>query len=756
MTDFLQSILEVKQKYQSNEVNPYIAIPHGDFHPTFIPQDYYLFPVVITMIMMIAQYEYEFLFDYYEKDGLNIETGHLIRLGRPIITSDEKEGEGKGSGSDQIIREDEQKNDSANDVDRLKAMENNFLQTMSLFESFQSLIPSSITSDNKGTTEEEDNLQFPSNHVIHQLNDSPNLSIAKEIVKNIQSFMSLRQLTSKPSDIAAPPTTAPTTAPAKNEAIPPISKRPLLANTSSSATKESAEILASHNIQLDLNTAKLIDQGKTGTSSNNPGTPADAGSNPPTTRGRGGTGTSRNSVMRNSIAANRKSIKGNNPLSASMNAGAAGNGGGAINAILLNPVANYPTNQYIPLIKDRLSHYSEVIYNLDCFGRDELSSWITYALTSLSGVSIGYLGQTVVDGHEVFSFLEQKFSVDNKPSRPGTTATSASTTSPETIGFLTEVRNRLLEIETKLTLSPLLFYDYNIDLLHQSPFQSNNNPTNSTTATSGGGGSSIIGKDGVMTSSNIMEDYQYIFFRILLLILLIKITVQLSMKQEINTYLITLEKLSKLLYQRYKVYSIEVIIYYAITMKYRVEYEEWCLPCNEYNTLPSNYYRSNGLQPLHILPISPNEYLNTLCFTILPWNKKYYKISAESGSAFFKKDAIKKLINLYLMISSLPVNTTQMLMESTSSTSSVSSSPSHHHLPPATMQELMSLEESLIDEYESSNALWIYRFSKLRAMQFMHKMKEVSKEGLSGGAHTHGVNNNSHNSSHHSFSSKGQ
>lgn len=226
-----------------------------------------------------------------------------------------------------------------------------------------------------------------------------------------------------------------------------------------------------------------------------------------------------------------------------------------------------------------------------------------------------------------------------------------------------------------------------------------------------------------------MEDYQYNFFRILILILLIKITVQLSMKQEINTYLVTLEKLSKTLYMKYRIYSVEVVVYYAIAMKYRVEYEEWCIPCNELNTLPASYYKKLGQPAPHILPIPPNEYLNTLCFTILPWNKKYYKISKESGNRFFIKDAMKKLINLYVMISTLPVNTAQMLMDSTSTSSaSVTSSPAQHLQAPPTMKELMALDEALIDEYELSNALWIFRFSKLRASQFMHMMKELGKE----------------------------
>ena len=45
-----------------------------------------------------------------------------------------------------------------------------------------------------------------------------------------------------------------------------------------------------------------------------------------------------------------------------------------------------------------------------------------------------------------------------------------------------------------------------------------------------------------------------------------------------------------------------------------------------------------------------------------------------------------------------------------------------------TMKELQSLDEALIDEYESNNPAWIYKFAKLRAMQLMTQMKEIGNE----------------------------
>jgi hypothetical protein len=475
----------------------------------------------------------------------------------------------------------------------------------------------------------------------------------------------------------------------------PFSSTAATAAVEHPVTVDSLDILINHNINLEPQTGKILipeskeiatkeesrgnkSRGAGGKLSRNNSSIGNQSSNPPSRR--------KSISASGNTSTNSKTGTATEPTMAAAVALAIP----AISSSLMNPLNQYKSNLYIPMVKDRLSLFSEVIYSIDNFGRDEINGWITFTLSSIGGISLGYLGQSVLDGKDLYSFLDKKLSTSSlpwsmkgspskPPSRQGgnTTVTSSSnpasrpTTkdgnssvmngesggggeiplssssslpplppSPEQEkSFLMEIKNRLIEIETKLTLTPSVFYDYNID-----PSSSHLLQTNSSTGYSHGKKNTII-------EEHINEDFQHHSLRILLLIILIKIMVTLLMKAEISQYLTSLEKLTKSLHSKYRYFSIESVIYKAITAKYRFEYDEWCLPCNEYNSEASFL----SLNPSKNIVTSASDYLNTLVNMMLPLAKKYYDLCLEANNILFIKDSLKKLINCYLSISRLPI-----------------------------------------------------------------------------------------------------
>jgi hypothetical protein len=780
----IDSLQDLKNQYTNNpKINPYHEIPYGDYHPTFVSHDYYFLPIILNLIFMITNLENQFIHDYLVEESYHIERGEVIHLDRPLVygkIGNSKEAEGKtkekSGGADEktavpgVVSEtnEDEENEAERifqaekkrreDKNQLKKIEKNFLQIYSLLESFSLLL---------------DKDEQPTNHeskIDHFLTDIPEFSISKEIIKNIQQFLAFHNL-SKPSTNLllvnhTPPPTAPSSPEKGNKTInqPPVSNHshggpsfnahnPLLsaALPENPLTLESVNLLEHHNVQLDPFTGKLIPKEPLGGAPNTAENNNNNANTPPTSSKPGSKPNSRAGIPPKVPNTNnnnllKKTVTKSAPGTATSTTTTENNKNGA-NPLLLNPSSSYNSDLYIPMVKDRLSVFSELIISIDNFGRDEISAWITYTLTNISGVSIGYLGQTVLDGTEIFHFLEKKNQHSSSSSKhtgkenkeePIKRTTSGSPTAvahdnssfPFPVGsnneeaFLTEVRNRLIEIETKLSLTPMLFYDYNIDLMA--------NPNALSTSVAG------AAKDQT-ANYHLTEDFQFNCFRVIILILLIKVSVQLLMKQEVNSYLSTLEKLSKVLYTKYRCLSVEVVVYYAIAMKFRVEYEEWLIPPNEFNALPIHYQPQGSSALTHL--ITPGEYLNNLVFNLLPWCKKYYELTHEANNLFFMKDSLKKLMNLYVLIAQLPVQSSNYLSQSTSmeaSTTSVvpSTNPAavttatSNNKPP-TLEELEStFDEMTIEDMEANNPLWVHRFARARAQYFMKCMKELKDEKM--------------------------
>jgi hypothetical protein len=789
----INSLQDLKNQYTNNpKINPYHEIPYGDYHPTFVSHDYYFLPIILNLIFMITNLENQFIHDYLVEESYHIERGEVIHLDRPLVygkIGNTKETESKGTkeksgGADEktaaaaVVVEngsnnnEEEENEAERifqaekkrreDKNQLKKIEKNFLQIYSLLESFSLLL------------EKDEAPTHENSKIDHFLTDIPEFSISKEIIKNIQQFLAFHNL-SKPSTNLllvnhTPPPTAPSSPEKGNLVNKTMMNQPPVTNHSHGATSfnahnpllsaalpenpltlESVNLLEHHNVQLDPFTGKLIPKeplgGAPNTAENN-----NNASTPPTSSKPGSKPNSRAGGLppkgpNNNLL--KKTVTKSAPGTATTATAESKNNA---NPLLLNPSSSYNSDLYIPMVKDRLSVFSELIISIDNFGRDEISAWITYTLTNISGVSIGYLGQTVLDGTEIFHFLEKKNQQTSSGSskrqqenkeEPIKRTTSGSPTAaahdhhnssafPFPAGnnneeaFLTEVRNRLIEIETKLSLTPMLFYDYNIDLMA--------NPNALSTSVAG------AAKDQT-ANYHLTEDFQFNCFRVIILILLIKVSVQLLMKQEVNSYLSTLEKLSKVLYTKYRCFSVEVVVYYAIAMKFRVEYEEWLIPPNEFNALPIHYQPQGSAAVTHL--ITPGEYLNNLVFNLLPWCKKYYELTREANNLFFMKDSLKKLMNLYVLIAQLPVQSSNYLSLSqstsleASTTSVVPSTPAavatttaSNNKPP-TLEELENtFDEMTIEDLEVNNPLWVHRFARARAQYFMKAMKELKDEKM--------------------------
>ena len=359
---------------------------------------------------MITHYEYEFMYRYYERQGQLLEQGQLIVLrGKPLHLRKkpsnaaeqlQKEGKISQKGTNDDEGEEEEEILEEEGDKELKALENQFLQMMSLVESFQSLMPSSSLLSNTNLEEtvegkeEETARDLPQGKILHLLNDSAEVSIGKEIARNIQQFLSLKELTSLSSSgannsrpttsnypstaVAAPPTSgrksikASPEKPSSNNQITNV--LPTTANLSTPIAQESVEILKRHNIHVDVSTGRILNDPNRilpgmhpgDNSGNTPSTPADHA----LSRSRRNTNlrNSRNNAMRRSKSGGGGS--GTTSAMGSFNNAVTTSAG----LLLLNPLTQYPTDQYIPMIKDRLSYYSEVIYNLDSFGRDLLYS----------------------------------------------------------------------------------------------------------------------------------------------------------------------------------------------------------------------------------------------------------------------------------------------------------------------------------------------------------------------------------------------
>lgn len=357
---------------------------------------------------------------------------------------------------------------------------------------------------------------------------------------------------------------------------------------------------------------------------------------------------------------------------------------------------------YHPKDKDRLSIRSEISPNRDVFGRDEVAAWIHWSLAGCGGVSLGFMGTAVASAEEIQHYLENLYNppaVATMSTKVGSVASMNSNSNSHSNNpyfisdaFLTEVRNRLIEVDTRLSMG--------IELDEKN-----------------GGGDFDDEDNNDDSHSSSSNNGQQIESRVMILFVLIKVTAQLKLKKEVALSLTQLEKSVKILLDRYPVSCKECLLYDALAKRMRLDYEQWLMP-----EMMSN-----------------DEKLDYLVMAILPCAKKYYgtvrsMLPQESsgkmtGVLYLLKDAVKKLTNLYISIGNIPVgggnneSESRQQQQAKSPSKGRGSSAKEKTQPPqvtiaakpATIEELAAMSTEEIDRVETQDASWVQRYGKLRA-----------------------------------------
>lgn len=209
------------------------------------------------------------------------------------------------------------------------------------------------------------------------------------------------------------------------------------------------------------------------------------------------------------------------------------------------------------------------------FGKDQATLWIEWALAKASTMSFGFLGQSSLD-----PLPDVGFNLKKKPP-PGDSHEDE---------LLTQVRNRLLDLEGVLS-----------------------NPSENSKVTS---------VRGVRLESRVIN-----------FLLLAKVTVQLNMKKEAGQCILQLEEVCAGL-RRQQCDSLDSLVYHSFAMRFRMDYEEWCV-----SQLVSDAWL-----------------LSHLVNKLLPLCKTYLNVSRSIGDAVLQRDALKRMINLYSEVSNIAVS----------------------------------------------------------------------------------------------------
>eukprot|EP01038_Epipyxis_sp_PR26KG_P006608 gene6608-9075_t len=283
---------------------------------------------------------------------------------------------------------------------------------------------------------------------------------------------------------------------------------------------------------------------------------------------------------------------------------------------------------------------SEILLLMNHFGCDEVYAWIQWALSLINGIGFGFLGFTSYDPHIEHGFNKDYFqSPENKIFPPKS--------------LLLEIKQRLLDIEVLCLPSP------SKQTLSEE-------------------------EQSLNFSSSVLEK------RILILILLIKVTSQCNEKIETGLFINQLE-VSVMAFKK-KIVCEDSLFYVSLFYKLKFEYLEW-----SYSPLMSN-----------------EESLHHLVTVNLPCCKMYYN-STEilSYNLSMKRDSLKKLINLYIQISKIPIDSKDRVNVGISSME--------------LKNEFNRLNDIVVEMHETSDPEWVRKYGKFRALKLMGIMKELSE-----------------------------
>eukprot|EP01031_Cornospumella_fuschlensis_P036313 gene36313-44051_t len=385
------------------------------------------------------------------------------------------------------------------------------------------------------------------------------------------------------------------------------------------------------------------------------------------------------------------------------NRGGGGGGKNAANnkaALAFNPPTDYVSEKI-----DGVTRMSEFMGMSNRLGRDEVGGWITWALANCYMVSMGYLGTSCLSGGEFQTLAPananntahnaNNAAATNNPqikTPPAAAASSsflpsllASTIQPADSMFADPPPmpnpSLLIEIRNRLLeLNLKLSFTYEHDDVYQ---------------------------------------FNELEMRICCIIILIKITTMLHMKTDIPSLLIQLLKAVDVLYSKKP--CPESCAYVCIANKFKCEYEDWL-------TTP---FMSNIELAHHYTAV------------LLPLYRKYMKSCEHLPSDVYgemRKDAYKKMMNIYTLIYKCSVSTNDGGRASAGGAGKANNANSHANKSSNvsvgshsssiskdknfTDDEVMHMDEATVEEFEGDER-WVMRYGKVRAMVYFKKMKQL-------------------------------
>lgn len=252
--------------------------------------------------------------------------------------------------------------------------------------------------------------------------------------------------------------------------------------------------------------------------------------------------------------------------------------------------------------------------------------------------------------------------------------------------FLIEVRNRLLELEVALS--------------------SQNKKDDEK----------VVSSAAAFTAMS--SRYVNVVARVLNFFVLCKVTVQLNMKVEVGLHILQLEEACKNL-KRQQCNSIDSLTYYALCLRYKLEYEEWCVPA-----LVSDAWLLN-------------HYVNKM----LPIGKEYHTVADQISDVVLQRDALKKLINIYIEVTKIPYHGVVVGDDdsSTGSSSYNSGGSSNVHTSPSKHRQLSKSRQSMASaaatastaaDAEGSTIEWVQKNGKNKALELLKQMKNLADTTL--------------------------
>ncbi len=735
------SLMPTEKNYNFAQHNPFLKCNWNEF-PDFLAADIYFFPVIAWSTILVAQTESRLL-SYQFDTGLHIERGDIVPT--PLFTNKQLQSSVTGSGGG---------NGSLNDgSDRfLETIGNVHKQTLAIIDACQFSTLSSPMSNVVGG-----GAPPPPSEIIFQ--DSSQLSVASGSLGGGPSVNSDIQDAIATSQLRLPVTADMSIDAQAKDSIDvtivkdQVNSMQLFLSMSSfndpvnaTVSNSALNVLKNHNIDIDPNTGKFAvpaaqspKAGKRGGKKSRGGTknsidasPKPGTANPPpSTPGKPSPKISRATSANPGVGIDPKpgsplpssGVSSPKPFHAAATAVMF-----SLAAATATPAPVAPViPPYVPNKVDKLSSRSDLMPYIEKFGRDEVSAFIQWSIANMNGgLSLGFLGQSLASAQELMAFVDHEKSMmiqvgdaidtsaTSGPSTPSAkvAAVQLEKIIPRSEDFLREVRHRLAEIDTKLSLQLHAgFTEIYFKVYGNDPILNPHDHASGILEEDGQEGGE--GGDEASNASKMHDDLVNKFAKIdpfpvglleahiVVVMLLMKLSCQLAMKQEVETHINHFDRMSTLLYYR-KPYSMEAKVYYALTFRWKMDFLEW-------------------LTDKHIFS-SHNEHDRRMLYfeKFLPLAKKYNaaaKALGSSGDYHIQKDALKRLINVYLVI--------HRDSSSDHHSASTHSILSHHSV---TMDDLLHFGKESIEYYEETDMDWVRKYGKLRAMQCMNEIKELSRK----------------------------